>query len=63
MFDVVRGWKFERIDNNFLAPNATKYEAALRAQFTTPRIANMSCMQQQGVVNHWDAAQNQAWFG
>jgi hypothetical protein len=60
---VERGWKFERIDNNFAAPNYTKYEAVLRAQFTSPRQANMSCMGQPGVVNHWDQTQNQTWFG
>jgi hypothetical protein len=61
--DVTRGWKFERIDNNFAAPNFTKYEAVLRAEFSTPRVAKMSCMGQQGVVNHWDQAQNLNWFG
>jgi hypothetical protein len=59
---VLRGWKFERIDNDHKAPNFTKYEAVLRAQFSTERTAKMSCMGQQGVVNHWDQAQNMAWF-
>lgn len=60
---VVRGWKFIRIDNNNQAPNHTKYEAQLAAQFTTRREANLSCMASPGVVNHWDQSQNGAWFG
>ena len=51
------------IDNDNKAPNYTKYEAQLVAQFTTRRRANMSCMGAQGVVNHWDQLQNRTWFG
>lgn len=60
---VERGWKFERIENNFRPPNNTKYEAVLRAQFSSPRVAIMSCMGSPGVVNHWDQSENMAWFG
>lgn len=60
---VERGWKFERVENNHAAPNFTKYEAILRAQFYSARVANMSCMGAPGVVNHWDQGINQAWFG
>ena len=60
---VERGWKFTRIDNDNKAPNYTKYEAQLAAQFTSRRTANMSCMETPGVVNHWDQLQNQVWFG
>ena len=62
-FNVERGWKFERVENNFAAPNFTKYEAMLRSQFYQPRVANMSCKGAPGVVNHWDQGINQAWFG
>jgi hypothetical protein len=60
---VQRGWKFTRIDNDNKAPNYTKYEAQLAAQFSSPRVANMSCMGTPGVVNHWDQLQNSMWFG
>lgn len=59
---VMRGWKFTRKDNGMNGPNYTKYEAVLTAQFGTPREAKMSCTT-PGVVNHWDQAQNQTWFG
>ncbi|WP_108259610.1 hypothetical protein [Mangrovicoccus ximenensis] len=59
---VERGWKFERIENAFSPPNHTRYEAVLRAQFSSNRVANMSCMGSPGVVNHWDQADNMAWF-
>ena len=61
--EVQRGWKFKRVENNRSAPNFTKYEAELVAVFSTPRVANLSCMEAGGVVNHWDQDQNQAWFG
>jgi hypothetical protein len=60
---VQRGWKFTRIENDNKAPNYTKCEAQLVAQFTSQRTANMSCMGTPGVVNHWDQLQNQMWFG
>lgn len=60
--DVQRAWRFERVENNFAPPNYTKYEAKLTNQFTTPRVAKMSCMGTQGVVNHWEAADNMALF-
>jgi len=60
---VERGWKFIRVDNDNRAPNYTKYEAQLAAQFKSRRDAKMSCMGTPGVVNHWDQLQNQTWFG
>jgi hypothetical protein len=60
---VTRGWRFERVDNNFAGPNFLRYEARLRAQYSSPRVAKMSCMGSQGVVNHWDQAENLTWFG
>ncbi len=60
---VERGWKFVRVENDMKAPNFTKYEAQLAAQFTSRRDAKMSCMGTPGVVNHWDQLQNQTWFG
>ncbi|MCA9062975.1 MAG: hypothetical protein KDA96_07945 [Planctomycetaceae bacterium] len=59
---VERGWKFERIENNSKGPNYTKYEAVLVAQFGSRRVAVLSCMNQAGVVDHWDQTQNQTWF-
>ncbi|MFT7286547.1 MAG: hypothetical protein ACI87W_000653 [Halieaceae bacterium] len=60
---VQRGWKFERVPNNNAGPNYTKFEAKLVAVFSSLREAKMSCMGNGGVVNHWDQAQNQTWFG